>query len=137
MEHILTKNWKTLAEDAFTTSKELEEINSKVIDKIADNQITITNSIFQANTKFFDGLGTLKEYPDFVANHKELLTGYNTALLTSAKNTGNLLSSVKNEYEKWFENGLKKTVNSEIFNSIVASRGESTKNPTNKKTSKS
>ena len=52
VENTLLKGWSTITQNAFNASKELEDINSKALDKVTENQINLSNAVLEANTKF-------------------------------------------------------------------------------------
>ena len=107
-----------------------------LIDDFAENQINLTNSLFEANTKFLDSLGNSKKYPELLANQTELVNSFNETFLPAAKTNGALIASIRNEYEKWVKKGFEKTANSEFFKGVVPFNGESSKASSTKKNTK-
>ena len=128
MENTLIKGWSTITQDAFKASKELEDINSKALDKVTENQINLSNAFLEANTKFFENLSENKKYPDLLANHNELLTTYSEVFSKATTNAGDLIATVKNDYEDWIKRGIEKSTSNELFRNFIPA-----KETTNKK----
>ena len=128
MENTLLKGWSTITQNAFNASKELEDINSKALDKVTENQINLSNAVLEANTKFFENLSESKKYPDLFANHNELLTTYSEVFSKATTNAGDLIATVKNDYEDWIKRGIEKSTSNELFRNFIPA-----KETTNKK----
>ena len=122
MENTLIKGWSTITQDAFKASKELEDINSKALDKVTENQINLSNAFLEANTKFFENLSESKKYPDLLANHNELLTTYSEVFSKATTNAGDLIATVKNDYEDWIKRGIEKSTSNELFRNFMPAK---------------
>ena len=95
----MIKGWSTITQDAFKASKELEDINSKALDKVTENQIN--SNALGGEHQIFENLSENKKYPDLLANHNELLTTYSEVFSKATTNAGDLIATVKNDYEDW------------------------------------
>ena len=100
--------WSSLTEDAFKASKELEDINTKILDKVTENQINLSNAFLEANTNFFETLSETKKYPDLLVNHNKLLNSFSEVFSKAATNTEELMATVKSDYEEWIKKGIQK-----------------------------
>ncbi len=136
MENTFTNKWSSLAEDALKASKELEEINTKILDKVTENQINLSNAFLEANTNYFENLSESKKYPDLVAHHKQLLNNYSEVFLNATTNAGELATTVKAEYEEWIKRGIEKSTGSELFSNFVDAKEAISKRNGTKKHSK-
>ena len=116
MENIASENWKKISEETLAASRELEEINNKIINKLTDNQINLAHSILEANARFVGGLITSQEYPYFVSNHAALLNNYNETISLATKITGSLLKNASCDYEDWFEESVRKSGKNDWLN---------------------
>ena len=136
MENTLIKGWSTITQEAFKASKELEDINSKALDKVTENQIDLSNACFEANTKFFENLSASKKYPDLLANHNELLTTYSEVFSEATTNAGDLVAAVKNDYEDWIKRGIEKSTSNELFRDFMPAKETHAKKNGHKKDTK-
>ena len=136
MENTLIKGWSTITQDVFKASKELEDINSKALDKVTENQINLSNAFLEANTKFFENLSENKKYPDLLANHNELLTTYSEVFSKATTNAGDLIATVKNDYEDWIKRGIEKSTSNELFRNFMPAKETTYKKNGHKKDTK-
>ena len=136
MEHNLNKGWSTITQDAFKASKELEDINTKALDKVTENHINLSNAFLEANTKFFESLLASKKYPDLLANHNELLTTYSEAFSKATTNAGDLVANVRNDYENWIKRGIEKSTSNELFRNFMPAKETAAKKNGHKKDTK-
>ena len=136
MENTLIKGWSTITQNALKASKELEDINSKALDKATENQINLSNAFFEANSKFFENLSESKKYPDLLANHNELLTTYSEVFSKATTNAGNLVATVKNDYEDWIKRGIDKSTSNELIRNFIPAEETTGKKTGHKKNTK-
>ncbi len=127
MENTLSKKWSSIAKDAFKASKELEDMNTKTLDKVTENQINLSNAFFEANNNFFENLLGCKKYPDLLANHNKLLTTYSEVFSKAATNAEELMTGVKNDYGDWIERGIEKSTSNELFNIFMPAKETTSK----------
>ena len=136
MENTLNKGWSAITQDAFKASKELEDINTKALDKVTENQIDLSNACFEANTKFFENLSASNKYPDLLANHNELLTTYSEVFSKATTNAGDLVATVRNDYEDWIKRGIEKSTSNELFRNFMPAKETAAKKNGHKKDTK-
>ena len=136
MENTFANKWSSLADDALKASKELEEINTKILDKVTENQINMSNAFLEANTNYFESLAESKKYPDLVAHHKQLLNNYSEVFSNATTNAGELVTTVKAEYEEWIKRGIENSTSNELFSTFVDAKEVISKRNGTKKDSK-
>ena len=115
VENTFTDKWTSFTKDAINASKELEDINSKVLDKVTESQIRVSSALFEANTDFLENLGATKKYPDFLTTSNKLLNSYS---------------------EEWVKKGIEKSVSAEFLNTPTPFRNNTSKTNTPKKAPK-
>ncbi|MGE0860136.1 MAG: phasin family protein [Gammaproteobacteria bacterium] len=115
MENKFIENWQEYGKTALESAKELETINTQVIEKITGKQMELANAAFEASTKLFSSLGEVKGYQDLLSEQTKLATEFNEKLLEAARSTADILTESREAYQAWLEKGLKSvTSNSEV-----------------------
>ena len=112
METNFMKNFKNLADSAVEASKNLENINTSVIEKFAETNMQLATSLIEAGTAAADGLSETKEIPDVFSIQTGLLSRYNESMVNAAKSTASIMNSARTEYQEWFEKGFENFKNS-------------------------
>ena len=92
----------------FTDSaKELEAINTKILEKISQKQMDLMNSAVETSSKFAGLVGETKDYQELVGEQTKIATEYSEKLVTAARETFEILAESQKEYQAWFEAGVK------------------------------
>ncbi|OUU75074.1 MAG: hypothetical protein CBC29_05335 [Methylococcaceae bacterium TMED69] len=106
MDTNFMKNFKNMADSAIEASKNLETINTSVIEKFAETNMQLATSIIEAGTAAADGLSDTKEIPDVISIQTGFLSKYNESVFDAAKSTASIMNSARTEYQGWFERGI-------------------------------
>ena len=64
---ILLKNFKNVTDSAIEASKNLEIINTSVIEKLAETNMQLATSLIEVGTAAADELSDTKEIPDVIS----------------------------------------------------------------------
>ena len=107
MENKFFENWQEYGKNAMEAAKELEAINTQVIEKITGKQMELANAAFEASTKYVSSLGEVKGVQDLFSEQTKLATEFNEKVLEAARTTADLLTEAREAYQAWLEKGLK------------------------------
>lgn len=107
MENKFIENWQEYGKNAIEAAKELEAINTQVIEKITGKQMELANAAFEASTKYVSSLGEVKGVQDLFSEQTKLATEFNEKVLEAARTTADLLTETREAYQAWLEKGLK------------------------------
>lgn len=129
------KNFKTMTDSAIEASKNLESINTSVIEKFAETNMQLATSLIEASTAAADGLSDTKEIPDVISIQTGFMSKYNESMFDAAKSTASIMNSARTEYQGWFEKGIEEIKNSTEMDSLFPFPNDKIKKAA-KKTSK-
>ena len=107
MENKFIENWQEYGKNAIEAAKELEAINTQVIEKITGKQMELANAAFEASTKYVSTLGEVKGVQDLFSEQTKLATEFNEKVLEAARTTADILTETREAYQAWLEKGLK------------------------------
>lgn len=107
MDNKLMDTWQDYTKNALTSAKELEVINSQVIEKLTAKHMELANAAFEAGTKYVSTLSEVKGYQDLVAEQTKLATEFNEKLIDAARTTADILTESREAYQAWLEKGFK------------------------------
>ncbi len=107
MENKFIENWQEYGKNAIEAAKELEAINTQVIEKITGKQMELANAAFEASTKYVSSLGEVKGVQDLFSEQTKLATEFNEKILEAARTTADILTETREAYQAWIEKGLK------------------------------
>lgn len=107
MDNKFFENWQEYSKNALAAGKELEVINTQVVEKIVGKQQELANVAFQAGTKYVSSLGEVKGVQDLLSEQTKLATEFNEKLLEAARSTADILTETRDAYQAWMEKGLK------------------------------
>jgi phasin family protein len=107
MENKLMENWQEYGKNAVEAAKELEAINTQVIEKITGKQMELANAAFETSTKFVSSLGDVKGVQDLFTEQTKLATEFNEKMLEAARTTADILTETREAYQAWLEKGFK------------------------------
>ncbi len=135
MDTNFMKNFKNMADSAIEASKNLETINTSVIEKFAETNMQLATSLIEAGTAAADGLSDTKEIPDVISIQTGFLSKYNESVFDAAKSTASIMNSARTEYQGWFERGIEDMKSSTEIDSLFPFPAEKAKKSA-KKTAK-
>ncbi|CAN0462372.1 unnamed protein product, partial [Phaeothamnion confervicola] len=95
MENKFMENWQEYGKNAIEAAKELEAINTQVIEKITGKQMELANAAFEASTKYVSSLGEVKGVQDLFSEQTKLATEFNEKVLEAARTTADLLTETR------------------------------------------
>lgn len=107
MENKFVENWQEYGKNALESAKELEAINTKVIEKITGKQMELANTVIETGTKYFGSLGEVKGYQELIAEQTKLAAELNDKLIEAARGAADIISETREAYQAWLEKGLK------------------------------
>ncbi len=107
MDNKLMENWQDYGKNAMAAAKELEVINTQVIEKITGKQMELANAAFEAGTKYLSSLGEIKGPQDLLAEQTKLAAQFNEKIMEAARTTADILTETREAYQAWMEKGLK------------------------------
>jgi len=107
MENKFIENWQEYGKNAIEAAKELEAINTQVIEKITGKQMELANAAFETSTKYVSTLGEVKGVQDLFSEQTKLATEFNEKMLEAARTTADILTETREAYQAWLEKGLK------------------------------
>lgn len=134
MDTNFMKNFKNMANSAIESSKNLEDINTSVIEKFAETNMQLATSLMEAGTAAADGLTDSKEIPDVISIQTGFLSKYNESVFDAAKSTASIINDARTQYQGWFERGIEEMKNSTEIDSIFPFPTDKTKKSTRKAT---
>jgi len=108
----ITKQWNEISKAAIASMKELGYINTKVIDKLTEQQLAILNTCMEASQKELDLAASEKNLQDpqsLLAAQAELIAEYNSKLIAIVQSTGDILKDCNNEITSWVDKGMNVT----------------------------
>jgi len=107
MDNKLIETWQDYTKNALTSAKELEVINSQVIEKLTAKHMEMANAAFETGTKYVSTLSEIKGYQELVAEQTKLATEFNEKLIDAARTTADILTESREAYQAWLEKGFK------------------------------
>lgn len=115
-----------LGKSAIEATKELVEINGRLMSKILENQIKLANSFVESSEKQVASVSQNSDPKDFVATQAALLEEYAGKLADAAQSNAQLARQASEEMKSWFEKGVK-TADQNLKNAAKASSATPTK----------
>ena len=127
METNFIKNFKNMTDSAVEASKNLEIINTSVIEKFAETNMQLATSLIEAGTAAADELSDTKEIPDVISIQTGFLSKYNETMFDAAKSTATIFNNARSEYQQWFEKGMEDIKSSSEIDSLFPFPAEKVK----------
>ena len=128
----ITKQWNEISKTAIKSMNELGNINTRVIEKLTDQQLAILNTCMEASQKEIDLAASNKNVRDpqsLLAAQAELVAEYNSKLIAIVQSTGEILKDCNSEITSWADKGMNCTTN-------AAPKAKAVKETAKKKTKK-
>lgn len=107
MENKYFGQFGTFGTVAMESAKELETINTKVIEQLAQKNMDLFNSAIEMNNKFVSLFGEAKGVQDLLTEQLKLTSEYNGKVIATMKEAAEIVVDSKDDYQSWFEGGLK------------------------------
>jgi len=108
----ITKQWNEISKTAIESMNELGSINTRVIEKLTEQQLAVLNTCMEASQKEIDLAASKKNVQDpqaLLAAQAELVAEYNSKLIAIVQSTGDILKDCNNEITSWVDKGMNVT----------------------------
>lgn len=92
---------------AVDATKELVEINSRLMSKILESQIKLTHVFVESSEKQISALSNMKDPSSFVETQTALFEDYSAKMTEAAQTSAQLAQEAAEELKAWFEKGVK------------------------------
>jgi hypothetical protein len=112
MENNYFGQFGTFGKAAAKSAKELETINAKVIEQLAQKNMDLFNSAIEMNNKFVSLIGEAKGVQDLMAEQLKLTSEYNGKVITTIQEAADIVVESKDDYQTWLEGGLQTVTDS-------------------------
>ena len=99
-------SFNEFGKSAIEATKELVEINSRLMSKMLENQIRVANMFVESSEKQVSSVSTA-DPKDFVASQTAFFEEYATKLTEVAQANAKLAQEAGEELKTWFEKGVK------------------------------
>jgi phasin protein len=109
MANDITKQWNEISKTAIESMKELGNINTKVIEKLTEQQLAVLNTCMEASQKEINLATSEKNIQDpqsLLAAQADLVAEYNSRLMAIVQSTGEILKDCNNEINNWADKGM-------------------------------
>ena len=98
--------------DAISVAKELVEINSRLMSKVLESQISLANLYVEGSEKQLDVAKGSTDPKEFIASQTALVEEFTGKLTEAAQANAAVAQQVSEELKTWFEKGVEKDVKS-------------------------
>lgn len=104
MTNDITKQWSVISKTAIESMKELGNINTRVIEKLTEQQLAVLNTCMEASQKEIEMATSGKNAQEpqaLLAAQAELMAEYNSKLMEIVQSTGVILKDCNSEITNW------------------------------------
>jgi len=115
MDNKMMENWQDYSKTALASAKELEVLNTSIVEKLTGKQMELANVAFETGTKYLNSLTEIKGYQDLLAEQTKLATEFNEKLIETARVTADILTESRESYQAWMEKSMKVFTNNADF----------------------
>jgi len=109
MTNDITKQWDAISKIVIESMKELGNINTKVMEKLTEQQLAVLNTCMEASQKEIELAASGENAQDpqaLVAAQAELMAEYNSKLMKIVQSTGDILKDCNSEIINWTDKGM-------------------------------
>ncbi|MFP6782078.1 MAG: phasin family protein [Gammaproteobacteria bacterium] len=107
MENNPFGQFETVSKVAADSAKELESINTKLLETLTQKNMDLFNSTMDLNNKLISTLGNVAGVQELVTEQLQLSTEYNGAVMATLQEAGEIVAASQSDYQSWIESGLK------------------------------
>lgn len=107
MDNAFIDNWQDYSKNAVAAAKELETINTQVIEKLTGKQMELANAAFETSTRYMSSLSEVKGYQEIVSEQAKLAAEFNEKLIETARSTADIMTESRELYQAWVEKNMK------------------------------
>lgn len=108
MDYKFFENWQDYGKNAMAAAKELETINTELLQQLTNKQLELTNTAIEAGTRYWQTLGDVKAYPELLSDNTRMAAEFNEKLMETTRETADILAQSRESYQSWLENNLQR-----------------------------
>ncbi|MEN9849152.1 MAG: family phasin [Pseudomonadota bacterium] len=106
MSNDLIQQWTEVNKTVIAAIKELGDINSQAMNRLAERQIAMMNLYMEGGSKQLEAASNAQNPQDVVAAQSRLFTELNEKLMENARQTSEVLVEVKGQLATWVEKSM-------------------------------
>lgn len=110
MENNPFGQFDSVTKAATDSAKELESINTKLLEKLTQKNMDLFNSTVDLNNKFISMFGNAKGMQELIAEQIQLSNEYTGKVVSTMQEAGEIVMESQGDYQSWVESGLKSLV---------------------------
>lgn len=95
--------WTKFTRSALETTRELAELNTKAVERIAQQQFEVAQAAVDFGAKGAQLVSEPRPYKDYVAGQTALAGEYGDRVLKIARKSQELAAELRDEYATWIE----------------------------------
>jgi sec-independent protein translocase protein TatB len=107
MKNDMMASFSDYGKTALAAAKELVDINSKLMGKLLESQISLANLYVESTEKQLATVQTTTDPKEYMSKQAALLEEYATKLAAAAQTNVKLAQDAGEEMKGWFEKGMK------------------------------
>jgi hypothetical protein len=107
MESKFIENWQEYGKNALASAKELEAINTQILEKLTGKQMEFANAAVEISTRYLTALSEIKGYQELMAEQTKLVSEFNEKMIEAARGTADIIAESREAYQTWLEKGFK------------------------------
>lgn len=107
MKNNYSGQFGTFGNAAMEYTRELENINGKLIEQLTQKNVELFNSAIEMNHQFTSLLGTTKDVQAFLTEQVRLTNEYNNSVIGTMQLAADIITRSQNDYRLWFEASAK------------------------------
>ncbi len=109
MNNEYIETFKKIGETSYENSKEIADINSKVVTELGEQYMAVANLFIETGTSQMKSLSNKKGYKEVVANQTDVASDVSDKLLGIARNTADIMSEYKENCTGWYDKSVKES----------------------------
>ncbi len=109
MTNDITKQWSQISKTAIESMQELGNINTRVVEKLTEQQLAVLNTCMEASQKELELAAAGAENQDpqnLLTAQAELMAEYNSRLMSIVQSTSEILKDCNSEIINWADKGM-------------------------------
>lgn len=106
--------WQDMTQSAMDAAKELEVINTDLMQGLTGAQMELANAAFESGARYMTAISEAQDYQQIVAEQGKAYAEFNETLLASVRSSAEAFGSARDAYQSWFENSLRAIPNAQV-----------------------
>lgn len=94
------------SETAMGSIKELQDITTKAIEKLMEQQMSLVNNYLEVTTKQMSAMSEAKGYDQLVSSQASMMSAYSAAFIDTVKRATDVMNESKDQYNAWLSKTL-------------------------------